>query len=168
MKDLLSRRPIGCPRTLFWMAGAALLVGGYIHLDLYRHGYRVIPMIGVLFALNAAASAIAGLAILFRQDLVVRAGAIAVAAGTLVAFGASHLPGGIFNFTEHGLQPAPQSLISLLAEGAAVAVLAVTFAWDLRRRLPVEAAPMPSGRVESTTGHGPGDHGLPEPTNYTA
>ena len=42
--------------------------------------------------------------------------AAALAAGTLVAFALTRTPGGLFNFQERGLQPAPQALIALVAE----------------------------------------------------
>ena len=49
--------------------------------------------------------------------------AAALAAGTLVAFALTRTPGGLFNFQERGLQPAPQALIALVAESAALVVL---------------------------------------------
>jgi hypothetical protein len=49
--------------------------------------------------------------------------AAALAAGTLVAFALTRTPGGLFNFQERGLQPAPQALIALVAEAGVLVVL---------------------------------------------
>lgn len=119
-------------RALLAAASAALFIGGYEHWSLYRHGYHAIPIIGVLFALNAGASAVTGLALFVRRDLVVRAAALAVAATTLGFFIASRLPGGVFNFQEKGLAPAPQAAITIAAELATIVLVALSVAWDLR------------------------------------
>jgi hypothetical protein len=42
----------------------------------------------------------------------------------------SRLPGGLFNFQERGLQPAPQSLLTIIAEGGAVVLLVAALAFD--------------------------------------
>jgi hypothetical protein len=137
------RRLIGRPPGLPWWcsvtAAAGIFVGGYIHWYLFEHGYRFIPTIGVLFETNVVASSVVGVAVLFRRELIVRLAGLGVVLGTLAAFGASRLPGGIFHFQERGLQPAPQALIALVAELVALAGLGVSLAWDLsplsRRRL---------------------------------
>ena len=126
---------------VFAIATAALVAtGGYVHFCLYRHGYRAIPKIGVGFLLQVITSAIVVVALLVGPHRVARlaravhltdwwAGiltglaAAALAAGTLVAFALTRTPGGLFNFQERGLQPAPQALIALVAESAALVVL---------------------------------------------
>jgi hypothetical protein len=104
-----------------------LAVGGYVHLDLYRHGYREIHDIGVAFLLQAAGSfAIAALLLLslvVAGSPVLRLGAAGLSVGALVAFALSRTVG-VFGFIERGLQPSPQALISVLAEGAVLLVLA--------------------------------------------
>ena len=51
-------------RTVGVITAALVAVGGYVHLCLYRHGYRYIPKIGVSFLLQVIASvAVAGLLI---------------------------------------------------------------------------------------------------------
>ncbi len=95
-----------------------------------RHGYRSIPTIGVLFALNAGSSALTGVVVLFRRELLAPVAAIAVAVSTLAGFIASRLPGGFFGFQEKGLQPAPQGAEALIAEILIIVVVAATFAWD--------------------------------------
>ena len=111
-----------------------------MHFCLYRHGYRTIPKIGVGFLLQVVTSAMVVLALLMGPHRVARlahvtdrlAGiltglaAAALAIGTLVAFALTRTPGGLFNFQERGLQPAPQALIALVAE---IGVLVVVGAW---------------------------------------
>jgi hypothetical protein len=134
-------RARGAPQ---YAAGAALVVGGYVHFCLYRHGFRAIPTVGTGFLLQALASvAIAGALItrdrivrlgrvVVRSSLAVRLAGIAVSLGTLAAFGLSQTPMGIFNFRERGLEPAPQALVALLAEVTAVVMLTTTLVLDGR------------------------------------
>jgi hypothetical protein len=135
-------------RRTFWafafaVATATLVAaGGYVHFCLYRHGYRTIPKIGVGFLLQVVTSAVVVIALLMGPHLSGRVAhvtdrlagtltelaAAALAAGTLVAFALSRTPGGLFNFQERGLQPAPQALIALVAE---LGVLVIVGAWFL-------------------------------------
>jgi len=130
-------------RTLAIVTAAFVATGGYVHLCLYRHGYRTIPKIGVGFLLQVVTSAIVVIALLLGPHRVARLGrvahltdrwaviltglaAAALAAGTLVAFALTRTPGGLFNFQERGLQPAPKALVALVAE---IGVLVVLGAW---------------------------------------
>ena len=120
--------------TMTTTAAFSLAIGGFIHLCLYRHGYRAIPDIGALFAANVLASAAAAAALLLRRDLLVRLAGLSVAAGTLAAFAVSRTGGGLLHFREVGLLPAPQAAIALAAEAAAFFVLGATIVWDLPER----------------------------------
>src|SRR4029077_20878353 len=96
--------------------------------------------IGVGFLLQVVSSAVVASALLIGPHLLGRVahvtdrlaaaltelGAAALAIGTLVAFALTRRPGGLFNFQERGLQPAPQALIALVAE---IGVLVVLAAW---------------------------------------
>jgi hypothetical protein len=133
-------------RRLFRALGVAtaLLVatGGYVHFCLYRHGYRTIPKIGVGFLLQVVTSAIVVVALLVGPHAVARVAhvtdglagtltllaAAALAIGTLSAFALTRTSGGLFNFRERGLEPAPQALLALVAE---LGVLGVLGAWLL-------------------------------------
>jgi hypothetical protein len=138
---------------------AALLigVGGYLHYSLYVQGYRAIPTIGTAFLLQVISSAIVAVALIvplkvrfhvgpvvLSTTTVARFAGIGLSVGTLVAFVLSRLPGGLFNFQERGLQPAPQSFLTIVAEGAAVVLLVAALVFDGARRrvrtvqLPVE------------------------------
>jgi len=131
-------------RALQYVAAAAIVVGGYVHLCLYRHGFRAIPTVGTGFLLQAITSvAIAGA--LIARDRVVHLGRVVVRSsfavglvgvglslGTVGAFALSQTPMGIFNFRERGLEPAPQALVALVAELVAVALLTTMLLLDSR------------------------------------
>ncbi|MCQ4043802.1 hypothetical protein ACFOSC_26335 [Streptantibioticus rubrisoli] len=120
------------------LAVAATLAGsGYIHAQLYLAGYRFIHVVGALFLLQASAAfAVAGL-VLFTAPVLLRAAAAGVALGALAGFTASRTIG-VFGFTEHGLTPAPQALLSLLLETGTLLLLA---AWQATARGRRPAAP---------------------------
>ena len=134
-----------------WLSfGAAVLVasGGYVHYCLYRHGYRAIPVIGAGFLIQVISSAAIAIALVvpwgavrirrwvFHPATEVRLGALALSVGTLIAFGLSRRPGGLFNFQERGLQPAPQALVALVAESGALILLTAALVVDwLGRRM---------------------------------
>lgn len=105
------------------LTAAATAVTGYVHADLYLNGgYRAIPTIGPAFLLlSSGAFAVAAL-LLIGTSPVLRLGAAAVAAGALGGFVLSRTVG-VAGFTERGLQPAPQALISLISELGALALL---------------------------------------------
>jgi hypothetical protein len=114
-------------RALAVAAAALVATGGYVHLCLYRHGYRMIPTIGVGFGLQVVTSAVIVAALLIGPHRVARVARVTDRlAGTLAAFTLTRTPGGLFNFQERGLQPAPQALIALVAE---IGVLVVVGAW---------------------------------------
>ncbi|MEU2717230.1 hypothetical protein [Streptomyces sp. NPDC007205] len=102
-----------------------LAASGYIHAQLYTDGYRFIRIIGPLFLLQASASfALAALLLIGRPPLLLRIAEAGVALGALGGFTASRTVG-VFGFTEHGLQPAPQAVLSLLAETGTLLLLAI-------------------------------------------
>ncbi|MEU6491647.1 hypothetical protein ACFVHS_28695 [Streptomyces sp. NPDC057746] len=118
-----TRRILIC--TLRWATSATLAVSGYIHAQLWGEEYHSLPVIGLLFLFQAGVSfAFAVLLLIGTPPLALRVGAAGVAAGALAGFIASRTVG-LFGFTEHGLQPAPQALLSLLAETATLLLLAV-------------------------------------------
>ncbi|HTL84831.1 MAG TPA: hypothetical protein VL856_06585 [Acidimicrobiia bacterium] len=148
-------------RTFGFVTAALVAVGGYVHLCLYRHGYRTIPKIGVGFLLQVVTSAIVVVALLMGPHRVARLtrvahvsdrlaatltglSAAALAAGTLVAFALTRTPGGLFDFQERGLQPAPQALVALVAEIGVLVVFGAGLVADhvVRR----EVRPLP-GRL---------------------
>lgn len=137
-----------------------ILVGGYVHFCLYRHGYRFIPKVGVSFLLQFTSSAILAAALLVRRGRVrlgghpvampqlTRLSAIGLSVGTLAALGIAHTPGGLFQFHEIGLRPAPQTLIAIGAESLAGLLLGVAL---LAGRTGVQNQPV-TAPVESPNG----------------
>jgi len=124
--------------TVIRLLTAAATIGtGYVHASLYlNQGYRAIPTIGPAFLLlSSGAFAVAAL-LLAGSSPVLRLGAAAVAAGALGGFVLSRTTG-VAGFTERGLQPAPQALISLITELGALALLA---AWEVMLRRPATPA----------------------------
>ena len=135
-------------RRLSAVAAAAIAVGGYVHFCLYRRGYRAIPKIGTAFLLQVLASVVVAAALLLigkerflrigrivvRSSLVAESLGWALSLGTLVAFAASRAPSGLLGFREGGLQPAPQALVTLVAESAALVLLSAALV--LERRVP--------------------------------
>jgi hypothetical protein len=113
------------------LTAIATAVTGYVHAYLYAGaGYRVIHVVGPGFlVLSSGAFAVAVL-LLAGGSPVLRLGAAGVAVGALGGFAASRTVG-VFGFTERGLDPAPQALISLISEVGALALLAW---WELALR----------------------------------
>ncbi|ACU71441.1 conserved hypothetical protein [Catenulispora acidiphila DSM 44928] len=102
-----------------------LATSGYIHAQLYVSDYRYIHIVGVLFLLQASASFALAALVLAGGPIYVRIGAGGAAAGALGGFAASRTVG-VFGFTEHGWQPSPQSLTSVLVEVATLLLLVPT------------------------------------------
>jgi hypothetical protein len=131
-------------RRIVWMSALLLAAGGYVHLCLYRHGYRTIPKIGVGFLLTVIVSGVLTMALLVlhgHANRLARLAGMALSAGTLVAFAISRTPAGLFNFREVGFQPSPQAALAVLTEASALLLLAATFVMEravlLPRRRPV-------------------------------
>ncbi len=117
------------PATLLrCVAGLAVIAGGLVHIQLYFAGYRFIPNpnLGRSFLLNGVGSLTLGVAVVLRRDLICRAAAFGLVASTLAAFTASRSGRGIFGFSEHGLTPSPQAIITLLIEIAGLMLLVAT------------------------------------------
>jgi hypothetical protein len=137
-------------RRLSVAAAALIVTGGYVHFCLYRHGYRFIPKIGISFVIQALSSVVLAAALLVRGGRVrlgqrsfalaqlTRLSAIGLSLGTLAALGLAHTPGGLFQFHEIGLRPAPQTLVAIVAESlAAVLLSAAMFEGRAAIRTPI-------------------------------
>lgn len=121
---------------------AATAVTGYVHADLYVDGgYRVIHVVGPAFLLLSSGAFAIAVLLLVGGSLVPRLGAAAVAAGALGGFVMSRTIG-VFGFTERGLQPAPQALVSLISELGALALL---LCWEAMMRRSRAAPPVHAG-----------------------
>jgi hypothetical protein len=124
------------PKRIRWVAWASaflIAAGGYVHLCLYRHGYRTIPKIGVGFLLTVIASGVLSLGLVaLRGDAnrLARLAGLALSAGTLVAFAVSRTPAGLFDFREVGFHPSPQAALAVITEGSALLLLLTTFVME--------------------------------------
>jgi hypothetical protein len=105
-------------------AAGCLAASGVIHTELYLHGYRTIPGVGQAFLVQASGALAVALLCAFSTAVLLRLAAAALAAGALMGFIASRTIG-VFGFIEYGLQPAPQALISVIVEAAALVLLAI-------------------------------------------
>ncbi|MFG2424832.1 hypothetical protein ACGFWD_38150 [Streptomyces sp. NPDC048448] len=111
--------------TLRSATAATLAASGYIHARLYVDEYRFVHIVGPLFLLQASVSfALGALLLVGTPPLLLRAAVAGVALGALGGFTASRTVG-VFGFTEHGLQPAPQALLSLFVETGTLLLLAI-------------------------------------------
>ncbi|WP_369394624.1 hypothetical protein AB5J72_49265 [Streptomyces sp. CG1] len=119
-------RPPAAARLLTAAAGATLAASGAVHAQLYLDGYRSLHAVGVLFLLQAAASFSLGALLvagaLLRPPVVIHLAAAGTALGALTGFAASRTIG-VFGFIGHGLQPAPQAVISIVTECVTVLAL---------------------------------------------
>ena len=108
----------------------ALLVAGLVHLDLYFGGYRSagsVPDFGRSILANAMASGVLAVAVAARREWFVRLAGIALPVVTLAAFTFTHTEHTLLGFQGDGLQPSPQAQVVLVAEIAAIVLLAATF-----------------------------------------
>jgi MFS family permease len=131
------RRLASCARGLTLAAAGLIAAGGYVHFCLYRRGYRSIPSIGPAFLLQFTFSAIVAAALVLARGWlhagrrrvamaqVARVAGVALALGTLVALAIAHTEGGLFGWREFGLQPAPQTAITIIVEWEAAVFLVV-------------------------------------------
>jgi hypothetical protein len=120
-------------RRVAWVSALLIAAGGYVHLCLYRHGYRSIPKIGVAFLLTVVASGVLALGLVVLRggaNRLARLAGIALSAGTLVAFALSRTPAGLFNFREIGFHPSPQAALAVITEASALLLLATTFVME--------------------------------------
>jgi hypothetical protein len=121
-----------------------LAATGFLHAQLYVGGYRVIPVIGPAFLAQASASMAVALLLLAGSPVLLRLAAAALAAGALAGFALSRTSG-LFGFSERGFQPAPQALLSVLAEVAVLVLVAVALHRDgTARRACLATEEMPS------------------------
>jgi hypothetical protein len=107
------------------LTAALLAGGGYIHLDLYRGGYRYIPTVGTLFVIQESGAFAVAFLLVLSGAFVLRLAAAGLAAGALIGFVQSRTVG-VSGFIEHGLQPSPQALASVLVEAATLIVVAAS------------------------------------------
>ncbi|GAA1025610.1 MULTISPECIES: hypothetical protein [Amycolatopsis] len=126
--------------TVLRLATAVCLAAsGYLHAQLYVGGYRVIPVIGPSFLVQASAAFAVAVLVAVGGPFLLRLAAAALAAGALAGFVLSRTTG-LFGFSERGFQPAPEALLSVLTEAAVLVLVAVSL-YRVRRSVRTASAP---------------------------
>ncbi len=109
------------PRLIDLGLVAAMAASAIAHARLYLHGYRFIPLVGPGFLVLTAVLGALAVLILAGGPAWIRVVAAIVSAGALVAFLLSRTIG-FFGFAEHGWQPQPYAVVSVVAEVVVVAL----------------------------------------------
>ncbi len=116
-------------------AAMFVLVGGGIHLQLWRSGYRGIDYIGPMFMANVVLSVLLALALLIRPDVRIAVAGMAFSVGSLIALVLSRTTG-LLGFTERAWTD--MAVQATTAEIGAVVAIAFILA-ARNRRLPALA-----------------------------
>lgn len=112
----------GDGRWLRAAGAAAVIVGGALHVRLAADGYGTPDLIS-LFFLNGIASAVVGVWIAYaRRPLAILAG-LGISSVSLLALGLSRVGTGVVGFRGTGLDPVPDTALTIAAEGAALVLL---------------------------------------------
>jgi len=119
-----------------------VLVGGGVHLQLWRTGYRGIEYIGPLFIANVVVSGLLTLAILLRGNVRVALAAMLFSVGSIVALVMSRTTG-LLGFTER--EWTHLAVQATTAEIGALAALCLLLA--VLRRPQLVAATLPARRA---------------------
>ncbi len=114
---LRTRRPEGTALWLLGLAALAVAVGGVEHARLFHRGYAEVKVVGPLFLVNAVASLVCVLLLIFDRALLFVAGAVAISAGSIVAILISH-SSSFFGFAESGYDGTAKVIVA--AEAAAI------------------------------------------------
>ncbi len=116
-------------------AATFVLVGGGIHLELWRSGYRGIEYVGPMFLANVVLSVLLAIALLIRPDVRVAVAGLAFSVGSLIALVLSRTTG-LLGFTERAWTD--MAVQATTAEIGAVVAIAFILA-ARNRRLPALA-----------------------------
>lgn len=133
-------------RAAAYLLGALfLLLGGAIHSWLAFEGFATEDLQTLFFLNGAVSGGVAAAVALVRRPVTALVGA-GVAGASLVAFGASRVGSGVAGFRATGLEPAPEALLTLIVEVAAVAALALVVVADRRQLVDTIRAVIPGRR----------------------
>lgn len=141
------------PHVLRLAAVATVTESGYLHAKLYVNGYHFIHDVGVMFLLQASVSFAVAALLLVSAQPVLQLAAAGTAVGALGGFVMSRTTG-VAGFRERGLQPAPDALLSVLAESATIVLVAALAAQVLvaRRRRGERLWPWPGPGLRAARG----------------
>jgi len=118
-------------RVLRVAAALGILISGIVHLDLYfNQDYRFAgdtPNFGRSMILNAVASGVIAALLVARKEWIVRLLGIGFALSTIAVFAYTHSNHSFMGFSADGFEPSPQAQIALIAQIAAIVLIAATF-----------------------------------------
>lgn len=120
-------------------AAVFVIVGGLVHLELWRSGYKGIPFIGSWFIANVAVSALLAGAVLLLNNRWVNLGGVVFSFSTLVALVMSRTVG-IAGFTERAWTD--QAVQATTAEFGAIVAFAVVLVATRRRAAALVPVPV--------------------------
>ncbi len=131
-------------KAMRYLGAVALLCVGAIHLQQYiGQDYRVIPVIGTLFLLNAIGAGVVGIPLLLPIERALRRrsgeaalavlafSGVAIAVASLVALFISETTS-LFGFSESGYRTA--IVLTIVAEAATIVLLGPVVGTSLKRR----------------------------------
>ncbi len=104
-------------------SAAAVLLGGALHARLAFDSYGTTDLI-TLFFLNAIGSAFVAAWIAYDRTPFSLTAGLGVSTVSLLAFALSRVGDGVVGFRGVGLEPAPDALLTIVAEGLAMLLLA--------------------------------------------
>lgn len=134
----------GAPRLR--MLGAVLLVvGGAIHTWLAFDGYGTADL-ETVFLLNGAGSALVAAALASTRGPIAPLAGAGISAISLLAFALSRIGDGVVGFRATGLEPAPEALLTLVVEAAALVVIGAVVVAERRRLAADVRAALPGVR----------------------
>jgi plastocyanin len=114
-------------------AAVAILISGIVHLDLYfNQDYRFASAdvnFGRSILLNAISSGIIAVALVARKEWFVKVAGIGFALSTIAIFAYTHAENTFLGYSHGGpvFEPSPQAQIALIAQIAAIVLLAASF-----------------------------------------
>lgn len=126
--------------------GAVLLIaGGAIHTWLAFDGYGTSDL-ETVFLLNGAGSALAAAALALTRGPIAALVGAGISAVSLLAFAMSRIGDGVMGFRATGLEPAPEALLTLVVEAAALLVIGAVIVNERARLTADVRAALPGDR----------------------
>lgn len=113
-------------------AVAFVIIGGLVHLELWRSGYKAIPYVGKAFLVNVALAGLVGVAVLIRDDWRVHVAGVVFATGSLAALVLSRTVG-FLGFTERAWTD--RAVQATTAEIGAIVALAAIMMLTRQRQM---------------------------------
>ncbi len=133
---LAASRPPPLALALLALAAVATMLAGFEHARLWHRGYAEVEIVGPLFLLNAIATAVVVVCLVFDRVALFVLGTIGICAGSLVSILISH-SAQFFEFREGGYDGAAKVIVVAEIAGLVLALAGVV-AGGLRRHKPSE------------------------------